>query len=65
MKITQSPQFSDEIVKESQYGLMQWASYTRIINAMIEAGELRLDDNEKIAGIQIDNKGLSLIIERK
>lgn len=65
MKITINPFHSDDLVKESQYGVTSSASYERIVRAMLAAGELRIGPHEYISGISISNSGLSFQIESK
>lgn len=45
-------------------GFMSYASFNRIIVAMVRAGELRIDKDEFISGVEIGANGLAFQIEK-
>jgi len=63
MKITLSGRAN--IPVEDQCGVISFASFNRIIRTMKEAGELLVSEDEYVAGIVIDEQGITFRIERK
>lgn len=49
----------------SPCGTTSFASYQRIVKAMLASGELRLASDEYVSSVVVEEFGLAFIIERK
>ena len=59
MKVTTSPH--EPVHAESQYGIANYASFTRIIEAMKKAGEMSKE--AEVIGIVVGPKGLEFFFK--
>lgn len=63
MKICKHPD-TNQITTGSLCGVMSYASFNRIISTMVRAGELRIQQDEFISGVEIGANGLAFQIEK-
>lgn len=65
MKVIISPEAAVSTPVGTLCGVKSYASFDRIITAMKYLGELRLEPDEYIDAVQVEEQGLTFVIAKK